>query len=314
MEGEYHNFPPEGDPVKGRRWFLFRSRLASGGLALLVVAVVLAVAAPLVAPADPNAQELTQKLRPPVWAPGGSPQSPLGTDPLGRDVLSRMLFGLRVSIVVALLAVLVSGAVGVTLGVVAGFYGGRTDAAIMRLVDVQLSMPVTLIAIAIIAALGTSLVNLVLVLGLSQWPLYARVVRGEALGLRGREFLIAARAVGASSARLILRHVLPNTVSSIVVVATLGVASVVVLEAGLSFLGLGVQPPQPSLGGMLSEGREYLATAWWLGVFPGLAIMLLVLGINLFGDGLRDLLDPRQRLRLPASGTSGRSAAEAGQR
>jgi len=208
-----------------------------------------------------------------------------------------MLFGLRVSIVVALLAVLVSGAVGVTLGVVAGFYGGRTDAAIMRLVDVQLSMPVTLIAIAIIAAVGTSLVNLVLVLGLSQWPLYARVVRGETLALRGREFLIAARAVGASSWRLILRHVLPNTVSSIVVVATLGVASVVVLEAGLSFLGLGVQPPQPSLGGMLSEGREYLATAWWLGVFPGLAIMLLVLGINLFGDGLRDLLDPRQRQR-----------------
>jgi len=284
------------------------------GLALLGVALVLAVAAPLVAPADPNAQELTQKLRPPFWAPGGSPQSPLGTDALGRDVLSRMLFGLRVSIVVALLAVLVSGVVGVTLGVVAGFYGGRTDAAIMRLVDVQLSMPVTLIAIAIIAAVGTSLANLVLVLGLSQWPLYARVVRGEALALRGRDFLIAARAVGASSSRLILRHVLPNTASSIVVVATLGVASVVVLEAGLSFLGLGVQPPQPSLGGMLSEGREYLATAWWLGVFPGLAIMLLVLGINLFGDGLRDLLDPRQRLRLPAGITSGRSAAEAGQR
>jgi peptide/nickel transport system permease protein len=283
--------------VSPRHGFTLRSRLAVAGLALLGVAVVLAVAAPLVAPADPNAQELTQKLRPPVWAPGGSPQSPLGTDPLGRDVLSRMLFGLRVSIVVALLAVLVSGAVGVTLGVVAGFYGGRTDAAIMRLVDVQLSMPVTLIAIAIIAAVGTSLVNLVLVLGLSQWPLYARVVRGETLALRGREFLIAARAVGASSWRLILRHVLPNTVSSIVVVATLGVASVVVLEAGLSFLGLGVQPPQPSLGGMLSEGREYLATAWWLGVFPGLAIMLLVLGINLFGDGLRDLLDPRQRQR-----------------
>ncbi|HLZ25888.1 MAG TPA: ABC transporter permease [Chloroflexota bacterium] len=291
-----------------------RSRLAMTGLALLGVALVLAVAAPLVAPADPNAQELTQKLRPPFWAPGGSPQSPLGTDALGRDVLSRMLFGLRVSIVVALLAVLVSGVVGVTLGVVAGFYGGRTDAAIMRLVDVQLSMPVTLIAIAIIAAVGTSLANLVLVLGLSQWPLYARVVRGEALALRGRDFLIAARAVGASSSRLILRHVLPNTASSIVVVATLGVASVVVLEAGLSFLGLGVQPPQPSLGGMLSEGREYLATAWWLGVFPGLAIMLLVLGINLFGDGLRDLLDPRQRLRLPAGITSGRSAAEAGQR
>jgi peptide/nickel transport system permease protein len=208
-----------------------------------------------------------------------------------------MLFGLRVSLLVALLAVFVSGAVGVSLGVLAGFYSGRTDAAIMRLVDVQLSMPVTLVAIAIIAAVGTSLVNLILVLGLSQWPLYARVVRGEALTLRGREFLIAARAVGASSVRLILGHVLPNAYSSIVVVSTLGVASVVVFEAGLSFLGLGVQPPQPSLGGMLSEGREYLATAWWLGVFPGLAIMLLVLGINLLGDGLRDALDPRQRRR-----------------
>jgi peptide/nickel transport system permease protein len=267
------------------------------GLGLLVVALVLAVAAPLVAPADPNAQELAQKLRPPIWATGGTAMNPLGTDQLGRDVLSRMLFGLRVSLVVALLAVLVSGVVGVTLGVLAGFYSGRTDAAIMRLVDVQLSMPVTLVAIAVIAAVGTSLVNLILVLGLSQWPLYARVVRGEALALRGREFLTAARAIGASSGRLILRHVLPNAFSSIVVVATLGVASVVVFEAGLSFLGLGVQPPQPSLGGMLSEGREYLATAWWLGVFPGLAIMLLVLGINLLGDGLRDALDPRQRQR-----------------
>jgi len=276
---------------------LLRSKLAVAGLALLVVALVLAVAAPLVAPADPNAQELAQKLRPPIWATGGTAMNPLGTDQLGRDVLSRILFGLRVSLVVALLAVLVSGVVGVTLGVLAGFYSGRTDAAIMRLVDVQLSMPVTLVAIAIIAAVGTSLVNLILVLGLSQWPLYARLVRGEALALRGREFLIAARAVGASSRRLILRHVLPNAFSSVVVVATLGVASVVVFEAGLSFLGLGVQPPQPSLGGMLSEGREYLATAWWLGVFPGLAIMLLVLGINLLGDGLRDALDPRQRQR-----------------
>jgi peptide/nickel transport system permease protein len=276
---------------------LLRSKLAIAGLAILVVAVTLAVAAPLVAPADPAAQELSQKLRPPAWSAGGSALNPLGTDQLGRDVLSRILFGLRVSLVVALLAVCVSGAVGVSLGVLAGFYAGRSDAAIMRLVDVQLSMPVTLVAIAVIAVLGTSPVNLVLVLGLSQWPLYARVVRGEALTLRGREFMVAAQAVGASSSHTIVHHVLPNTLSSVVVVGTLGVASVIVFEAGLSFLGLGVQPPQPSLGGMLSEGREYLATAWWLGVFPGLAIMLLVLGINLLGDGLRDALDPRQRQR-----------------
>ena len=271
---------------------LFASRLVVVGLAVLVVVVALALAAPLVAAADPTVQQLEQKLRPPLNA-----SHPLGTDQLGRDVLARMLFGTRVSLVVAVLAVLVSGSVGIGLGVVAGFYSGRADAAIMRLVDVQLSMPVTLVAIAIIAVAGTSLLNLVLVLGLSQWPLYARVVRGEALALRGREFLVAARALGASSGWIILRHVLPNTLSSIVVVSTLGVASVVVFEAGLSFLGLGVQPPQPSLGGMLSEGREYLATAWWLGVFPGLLIMLLVLGINLLGDGLRDALDPRQRLR-----------------
>ena len=274
---------------------LLRSKLAAAGLAILVVAVTLAVVAPLVAPADPNAQELSQKLRPPTWTAGGSSLNPLGTDQLGRDVLSRILFGLRVSLVVALLAVCVSGAVGVGLGVLAGFFSGRSDATIMRLVDVQLSMPVTLVAIAVIAVVGTSLVNLVLVLGLSQWPLYARVVRGEALALRGREFIVAARAVGASSSHIIVHHVLPNTLSSIVVVATFGVAGVIVFEAGLSFLGLGVQPPQPSLGGMLSEGREYLATAWWLGIFPGLAIMLLVLGINLLGDGLRDALDPRQR-------------------
>jgi len=271
---------------------LFASRLVVVGLAVLVVVVALALAAPLVAAADPTAQQLEQKLRPPLNA-----SHPLGTDQLGRDVLARMLFGTRVSLVVAVLAVLVSGGVGIGLGVVAGFYSGRADAAIMRLVDVQLSMPVTLVAIAVITVAGTSLLNLVLVLGLSQWPLYARVVRGEALGLRGREFLVAARALGASSGWIILRHVLPNTLSSIVVVSTLGVASVIVFEAGLSFLGLGVQPPQPSLGGMLSEGREYLATAWWLGVFPGLLIMLLVLGINLLGDGLRDALDPRQRLR-----------------
>jgi peptide/nickel transport system permease protein len=276
---------------------LLHSKLAIAGVAILVVAVTLALAAPLVAPADPAAQELTQKLRPPAWSAGGSTLNPLGTDQLGRDVLSRILFGLRVSLVVALLAVCVSGVVGVSLGVLAGFYSGRSDATIMRLVDVQLSMPVTLVAIAVIAVLGTSLVNLVLVLGLSQWPLYARVVRGEALTLRGREFMVAAQAVGASSNHIIVHHVLPNTLSSVVVVATLGVASVIVFEAGLSFLGLGVQPPQPSLGGMLSEGREYLATAWWLGVFPGLAIMLLVLGINLLGDGLRDALDPRQRQR-----------------
>ena len=277
---------------------LLGSKLATTGLAILVVAVTLAITAPAVAPADPTAQELTLKLRPPAWMAGGSSLNLLGTDQLGRDVMSRILFGLRVSLVVALLAVCVSGAIGVGLGVVAGFFAGRSDATIMRVVDVQLSMPVTLVAIAVIAVVGTSLVNLVLVLGLSQWPLYARVVRGEALTLRGQEFMVAARAVGASSGHIIAHHVLPNTLSSVVVVATLGVASVIVFEAGLSFLGLGVQPPQPSLGGMLSEGREYLATAWWLGVFPGLAIMLLVLGINLLGDGLRDALDPRQRQRF----------------
>jgi peptide/nickel transport system permease protein len=206
-----------------------------------------------------------------------------------------MLFGLRVSLLVAVIAVLISGAIGVVSGLLAGYYGGRTESLVMRLADVQLSMPLTLIAIAVIAAVGASLTNLVVVLGITQWPLYARLVRAETLALRGRDFVEAARALGAGTGRLIVGHILPNTYSSVIVAATLGVAAVVVFEAGLSFLGLGVQPPEPSLGGMLSEGREYLATAWWLGIFPGLAIMLLVLAINLLGDGLRDIFDPRAK-------------------
>jgi peptide/nickel transport system permease protein len=274
---------------------LFRSKLAAVGLVLLVVIVAAALLAGQLAPADPYAQELTRKLKPPAWVAGGAPENPLGTDQLGRDVLSRMLFGLRVSLLVAVVAVLISGAIGVVSGLLAGYYGGRTESLIMRLADVQLSMPLTLIAIAVIAAVGASLTNLVVVLGITQWPLYARLVRAETLALRGRDFVEAARALGAGTRRLIVGHILPNTYSSVIVAATLGVAAVVVFEAGLSFLGLGVQPPEPSLGGMLSEGREYLATAWWLGIFPGLAIMLLVLAINLLGDGLRDVFDPRAK-------------------
>ena len=273
---------------------VLRSKLAAVGLAVLVVLVAAALLAPQIAPADPNRQELTRKLKPPFWSDQGV-LNPLGTDQLGRDVLSRMLYGLRISLLVAVLAVAVSGAIGVGLGLVAGFYGGRADTAIMRLADLQLSMPLTLVAIAVIAVAGASLTNLIVVLGITQWPLYARVVRSEALTLRGRDFVEAARAVGAGPGRIMLAHILPNAYSSVIVVATLGVATVVVFEAGLSFLGLGVQPPDPSLGSMLSEGREYLATAWWLGVFPGLVIMVLALAINLLGDGLRDVLDPRSK-------------------
>lgn len=274
---------------------LWRSKLASVGLVALLVMVVAGVAAPLLAPAPPNRQDLLRKLTPPMWESRGVAAYPLGADQLGRDVLSRMLYGLRISLLVAVLAVLLSGTIGISLGTTAGFLGGRTDSFIMRLADLQLSMPVTLVAIAVIAVVGTNLVNLIVVLGVAQWPLYARVTRGETLSLRSRDFIEAARALGSGSWRIITRHILPNTISSSIVVATLGVASVVVFEAGLSFLGLGVQPPDPSLGSMLSEGREYLQNAWWLGIFPGIAIMLLVLSINLLGDGLRDVFDPRAK-------------------
>lgn len=271
-----------------------RSSAAIGTVAVLAVGVT-AVLAPVLAPHPPNAQNLHERLRPPAWQEGGAFSRLLGTDQLGRDIASRIVFGARVSVLVGLLAVGISGTLGVTLGLISGYSGGWLDTVIMRLADVQLAMPFILLAILIVAVVGAGLVNVILVLGLAGWMTYARIVRGSVLAVREKEFVEAARAMGAGSARVIFGHILPNVFSPVIVVATFNVANAIIAEAALSFLGLGVEPSIPTWGGMLADGRTYLASAWWLATFPGLAIMVTVLGINLLGDWARDVLDPRLR-------------------
>jgi peptide/nickel transport system permease protein len=270
-----------------------RDRVALLGLAVIMVSAALAVLAPLLAPTDPARNDLLARLTPPAWLPGGSWAHPLGTDTLGRDVVSRLLYGARVSLVVGLSAVVLAGVLGVLLGLVSGYYGGRLDDALMRLGDVQLAFPALVLAIAVLAVVGSGIANVVLVLGVTGWVTYARIARGETLSLRHREFVEGARALGARDAGILWRHVLPNVLPSITVVATFSVARTIIAEASLSFLGLGIPPPAPSWGAMLDEGRNYLTTGWWLALFPGLAILAVVLGINVVGDWLRDTLDPR---------------------
>ena len=263
------------------------------GLIVIAATVLLAALASVLAPADPLRNDLLDRLTPPAWVQGGSASRPLGTDTLGRDVTSRMLYGARVSLVVGFSAVLLAGSLGVILGLLAGYYRGRLDDVLMRLGDIQLAFPVLVLAVAVLAVLGASLLNVVVVLGLTGWIAYARIVRGEVLSLREREFVDAARALGAGDGHILLRHLLPNVLPPVTVVATFSVARTIIAEASLSFLGLGIPAPAPSWGAMLDEGRNYITTGWWLALFPGLAILLLVLGINLVGDWLRDLLDPR---------------------
>jgi len=263
--------------------------LALAGALVVLAAVVVAVAAPALAPGDPIKNSLLDRLTPPTW--GG--EHPLGTDTLGRDVASRLLHGARVSLLVGFSAVLLAGASGVVLGLVSGWYRGWLDDVLMRLGDVQLAFPVLVLAVAVLAVLGASVVNLILVLGVTGWITYARIVRGEVLTLRERDFVAAARALGADDTWILRRHLLPNVLPPITVVATFSVARTIIAEASLSFLGLGIPAPAPSWGAMLDEGRNYITTGWWLALFPGLAILLLVLGINLVGDWLRDVLDPR---------------------
>jgi peptide/nickel transport system permease protein len=267
--------------------------LALAGALVVAAAVALALLAPALAPADPIRNSLLDRLTPPMWVAGGEAKHPLGTDTLGRDVASRLLHGARVSLAVGFSAVVVAGAIGVALGLVSGWYGGRLDDVLMRLGDVQLAFPVLVLAVAVLAVLGASTINLVLVLGVTGWVTYARIVRAEVLTLRERDFVAAARALGAPDRWILLRHLLPNVLPPITVVATFSVARTIIAEASLSFLGLGVPAPEPSWGAMLDEGRNYITTGWWLALFPGLAILLLVLGINLVGDWLRDVLDPR---------------------
>jgi peptide/nickel transport system permease protein len=263
------------------------------GLVVVLVSVVLAVFAPALAPADPVKNSLLDRLTPPMWVDGGSAKYPLGTDTVGRDVASRMLYGARVSLAVGFAAVAIGGVLGIALGLLSGYYRGWLDDALMRLGDIQLAFPVLLLAIAVLAVLGSSTWNLVLVLGITGWITYARIVRGETLSLREREFVDAARALGARDHWILARHILPNVLPPIVVVATFSLARVIIAEASLSFLGLGLPAPAPSWGAMLDEGRNYITTGWWLALFPGLAILAVVLGINVVGDWLRDVLDPR---------------------
>jgi peptide/nickel transport system permease protein len=260
--------------------------------AVLVLFVLVAVAAPLIAPADPARQSLLARLRPPGTSVGGVTHW-LGTDELGRDLLSRVLYGARVSLLVAFLSVCVSGSLGTMLGMLAGFHRGLAEGLIMRAVDMVLSIPPILLAIITVVVLGPGLQNLILVLGFTRWPRYTRVAYAQTLRVATLPYITASRLGGARSGRLLVRHVLPNILAALVVVATLEFGLMVLFEAGLSFLGLGIQPPTPSWGAILAVGRNYVASAWWIATLPGLCLFLLVLTVNLLGDRLRDRLDPR---------------------
>ncbi len=270
-------------------------RLVWLGAGFVAALLVIAAAAPILAPLDPIRQSLRGRLAAPTWNGTDGHAHLLGTDHLGRDVLSRVIWGSRVSLLIGFAAVLVGGVLGSAAGIAAGFSRGRADAIIMTLADAQLAFPFILLAIGIIAVLGPSFPTLVVVIGLSGWVSYARILRSQVLVLRSREFVESIHALGGSLLRVILRHVLPNVLSTIVVIATLELARAIVLEATLSFLGLGIQPPTPSWGGMVQEGREYLDSAWWISTCPGLVLMITSIVVSRTGDWLRDLLDPTLR-------------------
>jgi peptide/nickel transport system permease protein len=283
-------------PVIGRSRLPAVRRNATGlaGLVLMLVVLGIALFAPFIAPHDPIAQDIMNRLAPPVWI-GHNSSWILGTDALGRDLLSRIIWGARVSLFIGVTVVAISATVGVTLGLVAGYYGRGLDMVLMRLTDIQLAMPTTVLYLAVIAVLGPGLRNLILALGFTGWVEYARLVYGQVLSTKRRQFIEAADALGASDQRVIIKHVLPNIISSIIIMSSLQLGRKILEAAGLSFLGLGVQPPTPDWGVMVSEGLDALERAWWVSTLPGFAILTLVLGTNIFGDWLRDYLDPQTR-------------------
>jgi peptide/nickel transport system permease protein len=262
---------------------------------LMFLLVIPAVFAHQVAPHDPLRGSLAKRLKAPAWQEGGTIEHPLGTDKLGRDILSRMIYGARVSLTVSLVAIFVGGAIGTCLGLISGYFGGKTDALLMRLVDISLSLPTILLALVLVAAVGPSFGTVITVLVVLLWARYARLVRGETLSIKERDFIARARVAGASHTRIMFRYLLPNVVNSLIVLATLQVGYVILLESALSFLGAGLPRPTPAWGLMIADGRELIVTAWWVSMFPGLAIMLTVLALNLLGDWLRDHLDPKLR-------------------
>ena len=266
---------------------LKRNRMAMTGLILVLVLFAVALFAPWLAPYDPLSINLQEVLMPP------SPAHYLGTDTLGRDVLSRIIFGARISLLVGFVAVGIATLIGLFIGALAGYYGGWVDLALMRLVDLMLCFPTLFLILAVIALLGPSIWNIMAVIGFTGWMGVARLVRAEFLSLREREFVTAARALGAGDTRLILRHILPNALTPVMISATLGVAGAILTESALSFLGLGVMPPTPSWGNILTAGKDNIEIAWWLSVFPGLAILVTVMSYNLLGEGIREAIDPR---------------------
>ena len=271
---------------KGRRW------TAIAAATIIGVVLACALLAPLLAPYDPTDQDLEKILLPPYWEAGGVREHILGTDALGRDMLSRIIYGARISLLVGFSATAVQGTIGVLLGLTAGYLGGRWDAVVMRIADVQLAIPFLVLALAVIAVLGPGLRNVILVLGATGWVTYARVVRSEVLSVREKEFVEAARALGSPSLRIMFQQVLPNVSTSILVMSTLGIAHMIISEASLSYLGLGVQPPTPTWGGMVADGRIWLVTSWWVSTLPGVAIFVTVLAVHILGDFIRDWLDP----------------------
>jgi peptide/nickel transport system permease protein len=262
---------------------------------LVFVLVFPAIFAPWVAPHDPFLGTLSNRLTPPVWQDGGTMEHVLGTDKLGRDILSRIIYGARVSLTVSLIAIFVGGIIGTVLGLISGYFGGKTDAVIMRLVDISLSIPTILLALVLVAAVGPSFGTVITVLIVLLWARYARLTRGETLAIKERDFIARARVAGASHTRIMFKYIFPNVVNSLIVLATLQVGYVILLESTLSFLGAGLPRAEPAWGVMVADGRELIVTAWWVSMFPGIAIMLTVLSLNLLGDWLRDHLDPKLR-------------------
>jgi peptide/nickel transport system permease protein len=270
-------------------------RLPYFSLGIITLFVLVAILAPLLSPADPADQSLRNRFKPPVWMEGGTAKHLLGTDRLGRDMLSRIIWGSRVSLAAGVITVLIATAFGAAMGLVAGYYGGRVDVVLMRVTDATMSFPVILLALILAVTVGPSFTNVVVAIAVILWARFARVIRGQVLTLMGLDFIAQARIAGAGAWRIITRHLFPNTLNTLVVLLTLQIGYVIIVEASLSFLGAGIPPPTPAWGSMIAEGREFVTSAWWVSGLPGLAILLVVLAFNLLGDWLRDTLDPKLR-------------------
>ena len=283
-------------PTRARRWRASVRQITTAlGAVIVGLAVLIAIFAPLLVPHDPFAQDLNQRLIPPIWMEGSQATHLLGTDQIGRDYLSRLIYGTRISMLIGVLTVITSGLIGITLGIIGGFYGGRTDDVVMLLITCRLSIPLILVALTVVALIGSSLTVVVLTLGLLLWDRFAVVARTTTMQVRNLDYVAAARAAGASTAHILLREILPNILTHLIVIATLEMALAILLEAALSFLGLGVPPPLPSWGLMIAEAKDYMFFSPWVIMVPGVALFILVFGINLLGDGLRDMVGVSQR-------------------